>query len=79
MGLTIPEIAMSPSVYTVSHSLQLQQHPRCFLLGFNMPVAAPALSRDTVFNSPVYLTVCPSNLLSLCVGLFGAGCGYTGY
>lgn len=33
-------------------------------------VAAPAFPRDTALNSPVYLTVCPSNLLSLCVGLF---------
>lgn len=42
-------------------------------------VAAPALPRDTSLNGPVYLTVCPYNLLSLCMGLFGAGCGYTGY
>lgn len=42
-------------------------------------IAAPALPGDAGLNSPVCLTVCPSNLLSLCVGLLGAGCGYSGY
>lgn len=42
-------------------------------------VAAPVFPGDTGLNSTVYVTVCPSNLLSLCAGLFGAGCGYAGY
>lgn len=41
--------------------------------------AAPAFPRVTGLNSPVCVTVCPSNLLSLCVGLLGAGYGYIGY
>lgn len=37
-------------------------------------VEVPALLRETGLNSPIYLTACLSNLLYLCVGLFGAGC-----
>lgn len=41
--------------------------------------ATPALPRDGGPNSLIHLTVCPSNLLCLCVGLFAAGCGRAGY